>query len=136
MRRIVGGILAVAAPTMVCGHIIASALGSEPKYIQSGCEISESYFAYIYMTAESEAGKPNARKYSVEFNPERLIVRFRPAYYALKWEDTTIVVEYRGENSDEAMLSLRNYGFSTSVRTCYRRSPARLLGKSEGLYPA
>ena len=108
MRKIVATILAVA--------VIGSASGREAKYVQSGCEISESYFAYISMTAEAEIGKPNARKYSVEFNPERLIVRFRPAYYALKWDQTDIVVAYRSANSDEATLGLRNAGFSESGR--------------------
>jgi hypothetical protein len=113
MRKLVGGIL-----TVLVGALLgAYAFGREAKYVQSGCEISETYFAYVYMVSEADAGKPNARKYSVEFNPERLIVRFPPAYYALKWEETTVLVEYRSEKSDEALLSLRNDGFPVTART-------------------
>jgi len=116
MRKIVSGILAVAAALPgACG--IRSAAGSEAKYVQSGCEISETYFAYIILTAESQAGNSKARKYSVEFNPDRVIVRFPPAHYTLKWEDTAIVVAYRGDSSDAATLSLRDYGFSTTGHT-------------------
>ena len=111
MRNIAGGVLAVAA-VLVC----LSASAREPNYVQTGCEISESYFAYIYMVPEADVGNPKARKYSVEFNPERILVRFRPAYYALKWEETAVTVEYRGENSDDAVLSFRKYGFSTNTR--------------------
>ena len=117
MRKMVGGLLAVATAAAFGADGIRSVAGSEAKYVQSGCEISETYFAYIILTAESQAGNPKARKYSVEFNPERVIVRFPPAHYTLKWEDTVIVVAYRGDNSDAATLSLRNYGFSTAGRT-------------------
>ena len=114
MRNIAGGVLGVAAA--VLASTLASAVGREANYVQTGCEISESYFAYIYMVPESEVGNPKARKYSVEFNPERVLVRFRPAYYALKWDETVVAVEYRGANSDEAILSFRKYGFSTNTR--------------------
>jgi hypothetical protein len=117
MRKIVSGILAVAAAIVLGVYGIRSAAGAEAKYVQSGCEISESYFAYIILTAESQAGNPKARKYSVEFNPERVIVRFPPAHYTLKWEQTTIVIAYRGGNSDAATLSLGSYGFSTTGGT-------------------
>ena len=113
MRNIAGGVLVVAA-AITC--MIASAVAREVNYVQTGCEISESYFAYIYMVPESDLGNPKARKYSVEFNPERVLVRFRPAYYALKWDETVVAVEYRGANSDEAILSFRKYGFSTNTR--------------------
>ena len=113
MRNIAGGVLGVAAAVLAC--TLASAFGREANYVQTGCEISESYFAYIYMVPESDLGNPNARKYSVEFNPERILVRFRPAYYALKWDETAVVVEFRG-NSDQAVLSFRKYGFSANTR--------------------
>jgi len=116
LRKIVRRVLAVAG-TILGACTAAPASGGEAKYIQTGCEISESYFAYIITTAESQAGKANARKYSVEFNPERLIVRFPPAHYTLTWEDTSIVVAYRGDNSDRATLSLGSYGSSTNLRT-------------------
>jgi hypothetical protein len=114
MRNIASGVLAVAAAVTV--WTFAPAGGRETNYVQIGCEVSESYFAYIYMVPESDIGKPNARKYSVEFNPERILVRFRPAYYALKWDETTVSIEYRGDNSDDAILSFRKYGFSADTR--------------------
>jgi hypothetical protein len=117
MRRIAGGVLAVAAATVLGADAVGPALAEEPRYVQTGCEISEAYFAYIYLIPESERGKPNARKYSVEFNPEHLIVRFARAYYRLNWQDTTVTIEYRSENSDDALLSLRNNGFSVAGRT-------------------
>ena len=117
MRKVAGGILAVAAATLLGADAMGVAVAAEAKYVQTGCEISEAYFAYVYLVAEADQGKPNARKYSVEFNPEHLIVRFARAYYRLNWPDTTVIVEYRTENSDEASLSLRNNGFSVSGRT-------------------
>jgi hypothetical protein len=117
MRKIAGGILAVAAASLLGADAMGDAVAGEAKYIQTGCEISETYFAYIILTSESDNGKPNARKYSVEFNPEHLIVRFGRAYYRLNWQDTTVTVEYRSENSDDALLSLRNNGFSVTGQT-------------------
>ena len=117
MRNTVGGILTIAAALVFGAYGIRSAAGSEAKYVQSGCEISETFFAYIILTAESQANNPKAPKYSVEFNPDHVIVRFGRAYYRLNWEDTAIVVAYRGDNSDAAILSLRNYGFSAMART-------------------
>lgn len=117
MHKNVGGILAVAAATLLGPDAVTSALAEEPRYVQTGCEISEAYFAYIYLKTEADAGKPNAPKYSVEFNPEHLIVRFARAYYRLNWEDTTVIVEYRSQNSDDASLSLRNSRFQGIART-------------------
>src|SRR5580765_7419277 len=114
MRKIARGILAIAVVALATVLTNVSVFGGEAKYVQSGCEISEAYFAYIILTTESDIGKPNARKYSVEFNPEHLIVRFARAYYRLNWQDTTVTVEYRSENSDGALLSLRNNGFSVT----------------------
>jgi len=53
----------------------------------------------------------------VEFNPEHLIVRFARAYYRLNWEDTAVTIEYRSENSDDALLSLRSDRFPVTART-------------------
>ena len=115
MRKIVSGILAVAAATVLGADVVESAVADEPKYVQTGCEISEAYFAYIILTAE--AAKPNTPKYSVEFNPEHLLVRFGRAYYRLNWEDTIVTIEYRSANSDNALLSLRNDHFPMTART-------------------
>jgi hypothetical protein len=117
MRNIVRGILAVAAATVHGADSIDSALAAETKYVQTGCEISETYFAYIILTAESQATNPKAPKYSVEFNPEHLIVRFARAYYRLDWEDTILTVEYRSKNSDDGLLSLRSDRFPVTART-------------------
>ena len=117
MLRMAGGILAVAAATVLGADAVGSALAEEPRYVQTGCEISEGYFAYIILATESDIGKPNARKYSVEFNPEHVIVRFARAYYRLNWQDTAVTVEYRSENSGDALLSLRSNGFSVAGRT-------------------
>jgi hypothetical protein len=122
MRNIVRGILAVVAAAVVGADSIHSALAGEARYVQTGCEISEAYFAYIILTAESQAENPKAPKYSVEFNPEHLIVRFARAYYRLDWEDTIVTVEYRSQNSDDGLLSLRSDRFPVTART-------RLIGE-------
>ncbi len=114
MRGIAVALVFAACAAVAAAYTLESAFAREAKYVQAGCEISEAYFAYIYLTAEADAGKPNARKYSVEFNPEHVIVRFPPAYYALNWQDTTVVLEYSG---DVATLSLRNPRFPVASRT-------------------
>lgn len=92
--------------------------GPKSDYVQSSCEIDNLHYAYIGMTKVSEVGRPGAPEYSVQFDPDGVLMRFPPSYYSLSWKDVdAIFVEFYGASSTSGLLKIhvRNSIFTSDA---------------------
>ena len=103
--RLFAGLLA----SFVC--LVSGLCESRPDYSQISCEIDRTDdYAVIWFVKDSDRALPHPHRYSINFQPAGVVVRFPPEYFAPQWSNADLIVSFPSTRSQSGVLRLRLHG--------------------------